>query len=120
MTQSGATASLFQASEEAEAAFFAALAQLTRPIAPLTFRRASRTDGAPHIVHLDPTLLTPVNPEHPCSCKAGAEGRYCWALLEVLADETPRLSQSAEVLERAEMARAVQAERAARAPKRRK
>jgi hypothetical protein len=80
----------------------------------VTFTRESRSGGVRHVVHLDPTLLIPIDLEHPCSCMAGCEGKACWALIEVLADETPKLSQEPGVLNRAKAADLARSARAAK------
>jgi hypothetical protein len=91
---------------------------------PLTFIRPSRSGNKkrPHVMLFDPLTLTPVEPEHPCSCAAGTDtpSRYCWAVLEWLRDEAPRLSQNTAVLDRARMAAGVLEERASKRGKRSK
>lgn len=79
-----------------------------------TFTRPSRSGGVTHVIHLDAVTLAPIDMEHPCSCKAGAEGRYCWAFLEVMAFELPKIDQAPEVLQVARDALAVLNGRAAK------
>lgn len=61
-----------------------------------TVTRPSRSGGHQHVIHLDTLSHTPIDIEHPCSCAAGSEGRWCWAALSVLVAEAPG-TQSAEI-----------------------
>lgn len=61
-----------------------------------TVTRPSRSGGHKHVIHLDTLSHTPIDVEHPCSCAAGSEGRWCWAVLETLIAEAPG-TQSAEI-----------------------
>lgn len=58
--------------------------------------RTSRSGGHPHVIFLDALSHTPIDVEHPCSCAAGSNGRYCWAVLEVIAEQAPG-TQAAEI-----------------------
>jgi hypothetical protein len=77
----------------------------------VVFRRPSRSGARDHVIVLDAETLAPVNMAYPCTCAAGQHGSLCHALLDVLADELPRLSQSPDVLDRAERARLLLASR---------
>jgi hypothetical protein len=61
-----------------------------------TIVRPSRNHGPKHVILIDLATLTPVDPAHPCSCAAGVDGRYCWAVLETLVAEAPG-TRSAEI-----------------------
>ena len=96
-----------------EDAFFAQIRAATAAKVR-TFTRPSRSGGVTHVLHFTGDSLAPLDTDHVCSCKAGSEGRYCWAALEVIADELPRLSSDPGVLERAQMAREIIAQRGAK------
>lgn len=66
--------------------------------------RPSRSGGHQHVIYLDAATGTPFDLVHPCSCAAGADGRYCWALLEVLRDEAPQLVSGPGVQARGQLA----------------
>jgi hypothetical protein len=80
----------------------------------LTFTRPSRSGGHDHVIHVEGDSLSPIDLDHPCSCPAGSEGRWCWAALEIIANELPNYSQERGVRERAHIARELIAERAKR------
>lgn len=92
---------------------------MTMSLEPITavWRSRSGNKPHPHVMHFEPQMLTPIDTKHPCSCAAGSDGNYCWAVLQWLRDEAPKRSQHAGVLERARKAAAVLDERAARAAK---
>jgi hypothetical protein len=105
-----------------DAEFLAQLAAGARMLAPITVVRRSRSGNKPHphVMQFEPQMLTPIDLKHPCSCAAGSDGNSCWAVLEWLAYEAPKLSQHEGVLERARLARAVIEEREQKRKRRRK
>ena len=92
-----------------------------RTLEPIVIVRRSRSGNRqhPHVIHFDPIMLTPIDPEHPCSCAAGTEGNWCWAVLQALVDAVKYSSHPA-VAERAAKAAAILDERANRTPLRRR
>lgn len=77
-----------------EETFFASIRAM-----PPSFRTVivpSRSGGPDHFIHLDNVSNVPWDVEHPCSCAAGAAGRWCWAVLQTLVREAPG-TQSAEI-----------------------
>jgi hypothetical protein len=86
----------FWESAAAEEAFFQKIR--SEASATRTFLRPSRSGGVTHVVTLDASN-TPVSVEHPCSCRAGAEGRFCWASLEILQENgNPQVAAAAAAL----------------------
>jgi hypothetical protein len=77
----------------------------------LRFERPSRSGGAGHLIYLDSVAYAPIDPERPCSCPAGMASRFCWALLEVLSNDVPHLTNDPDVLARSRIAAAMLAER---------
>ena len=100
---------IHQAAAEEEA-FFAEIRSQSR-VSFHTFTRPSRSGGATHVMLLLDGSFEPIDMTHPCSCKAGAEGRICHALLDVLTTEPGVPS------DKAQMARELQAARAAKSCK---
>jgi hypothetical protein len=89
-----------QAARE-EDEFFAEVRARVQPPKFLAFTRPSRSGGHDHVIHIDGDSMSPIDVDHPCSCAAGSEGRYCWATLEVLANDLPNYSQAPIVRVRA-------------------
>jgi hypothetical protein len=73
-----------------------------------TLTRPSRSGGHDHVVHLDAISHTPIDSEHPCSCAAGSEGRFCWAVLEILREQgSPEVAAAARALAEARAEKSV-------------
>jgi hypothetical protein len=88
---------------------------------PIVIVRRSRSGNKqhPHVIHLDPQMLTPIDPGHPCSCAAGTKGNWCWAILGVLRD-APKFNPHPGVAERAHQAAQVLAAREAEAARKKR
>lgn len=59
-----------------------------RPPVGIVFTRPSQSvPGREHRMVFSSKTLEPADMRRPCTCPAGAEGRLCWALLDVLRRE---------------------------------